>query len=84
MINKIPVIGWILSAAASVSLSVPFWYVWTLCGIGEKYFYWLPSVYQSVPFGDCVGLFISISILKAALTPKLASVDNSNENNNGK
>ena len=58
MINKLPVIGWLLSICASISLSIPFW--------------------------NCVGLFIVISIIKGALVPTLASVSNSNENKNGK
>lgn len=84
MINKIPFIGWALSLLANISLSVPFWICWTACGIGAKYFYWLPAVYQVIPFWNCVGLFIVISIIKGALMPTLASVSNSNEIKNGK
>ena len=84
MINKLPIIGWALSLAANISLSVPFWIAWTCCGIGAKYFYWLPPVYQSIPFWNCVGLFVCISIIKGTLIPTLASVNNSNENKSGK
>lgn len=84
MINKLPVIGWLLSIIASVSLSVPFWVVWTYFGIGAKYFYWLPAVYQRIPFWECVGLFIAISIIKGTLIPSLAHVSNTNENTNKK
>lgn len=82
MINKLLVIGWLLSAIASVSLAVPFWTCWTFLGLGQKYFFWLPTVYQSIPFWDCVGLFIVVSILKGTLVPMLASVTNKNENRN--
>jgi hypothetical protein len=82
MINKLPIIGWILSACASISLSVPFWIGWTACGLGKKYFYWLPDVYQSIPFWDCVGLFIVLSIIKGTLIPKLVTVSNNNKNTN--
>lgn len=64
MINKLPIIGWLLSFVASVSLSIPFWICWTHYGIGAKYFYWLPEVYQHIPFWNCVGLFIVLSIIK--------------------
>jgi hypothetical protein len=79
MINKLPVIGWLLSLVANVSLSVPFWICWTACGIGAKYFYWLPELYQRIPFWDCVGLFIAISIVKGALVPQFASVSQTNK-----
>lgn len=80
MINKLPIIGWALSLIANISLSVPFWIAWTVCGIGAKYFYWLPPVYKSIPFWDCVGIFICVAIIKGAILPSLASVDNSNTN----
>ena len=78
MINAIPVIGWILSIFFTASLSLPFWFIWTVCDIGKKYFYWIPEVYQSIPFWECVGLFMVISILKNVLIPKLASVEQKN------
>lgn len=77
MINKLPIIGWILSSVAAVSLSVPFWVCWTASGLGKRYFYWLPEVYQSIPFWHCVGLFIIIAILKGTLVSKLVHVSNS-------
>lgn len=79
MINAIPVVGWFLSFFVSVSLAVPFWIVWSLCDIGETYFYWLPPVYWHPGFWACVGLFMVIGILKAVLVPRLASVNNDNK-----
>jgi len=81
MINKLPFIGWAFSFIASVSLSVPFWFIWTFCGIGEKYFYFLPTVYHSIPFWSSVGLFMVVGILKAVLTPKFATVSQTVKNN---
>jgi len=72
--NAIPVLGWILSLVFAISTSIPFWICWTVFGLGRRYFYWLPVVYQSIPFWHCVGLFTVIWILKAALTPQFASV----------
>lgn len=79
MINSLPVIGWMLSFGANASMSVPFWLIWTAFGIGRRYFYWLPEIYQSIPFWNCVGLFIVIGILKTVLTPRLVSVSQSNK-----
>ena len=64
MISKLPVIGWLLSFAASVSLSVPFWICWSTCGIGKTYFGFLPQQFHVIPFWNCVGLFIVVGILK--------------------
>ena len=79
MINAIPGIGWLLSFFFSVSLAVPFWITWTVCGIGDTYFYFLPTVYHAPGFWSCVGLAMVASILKAVLIPKFASVSNSSE-----
>ena len=79
MLNAIPIVGWLLSLIFSVSLAIPFWICYTVCGLGVKYFYWLPKVYQAVPFWHCVGLFICISVLKSMLVPKFSSVSNQNE-----
>jgi len=79
MINSIPVIGWLLSLVFTISSSIPFWIIWTHFGLGSRYAYWLPEVYQSIPFWHCVGLFIVISILKSSLTPKFANVTQKNE-----
>jgi hypothetical protein len=76
MLNALPVVGWLLSLFFSISLAIPFWIVWTACGIGETYFYWLPKVYQQPGFWACVGLFMVISILKAVLVPRFVSVSN--------
>lgn len=73
MLNAIPFIGWFLSLMFTISLSLPFWIFWTLCGIGQRYFYFVPPVYLQIGFWQCVGLFTVISILKSALVPTLAS-----------
>lgn len=82
---KLPVIGWFLSGIAAMSLSIPFWFFWTSCGIGSTYFYFLPSVYRSIPFWNCVGLFISINIIGSLIgyvTPRFVSVTNHNGDKN--
>jgi hypothetical protein len=74
MINALPIIGWLLSIGVNISLAVPFWFLWTVCGLGRAYFDFVPAKYQYLPFWHCVGLFIVISILKCVLVPKLATV----------
>lgn len=75
--NAIPVIGWIIDLASKISLSVPFWIVWMLCGIGAKYFYWLPDIYLRPGFWDCVGVFICLGVLGAFSPLRVASASTS-------
>ena len=81
MWNKIPFAGWLISALAAISLAVPFWLFWSFLGIGKTYFYFLPLVYQTIPFWDSVGLFIVISIIKSVLTSKIVTVSNTQKVN---
>lgn len=78
MINALPIIGWIVSFIVSISLAVPFWFLWTFCGLGRVYCYFLPEVYLSPSFGDVIGIFMIVSILKAVFVPKIATNSNSN------
>lgn len=75
MINALPIFGWLLSLFVQTSMAVPFWFCWTVCGLGQIYFYWLPTVYHNMPFWHCVGVFMILSILKAVLIPKLVNVE---------
>lgn len=74
MINKIPIVGWILSFIGSASLAIPFWICWSICGIGGTYFEFLPEKWQSIPFWNCIGLFMSVSIIKTVFVPRFVSV----------
>lgn len=78
MINVLPIFGWFLSFVGNVSLAIPFWICWTICGIGEKYGYFLPEIFQSIPFWDCVGIFMSLSIINTFL-PKLVNNSSSSK-----
>lgn len=78
MLNYIPILGWLLDFLFRVSIAIPFYFLWN--HLAPKYFYWLPPVYQEIPFWDCVWLFMCLGILYHILIPKLASV----EQNNGK
>lgn len=82
MINKLPIIGWLFSFIGSVSLSIPFWIVWI--ALADKYSYFIPEIYQEIPFWHCVGLFIVIPIVRELFTPKFASVSNTHNCEKGK
>lgn len=79
MLNAIPFVGWFLSLLFSVSLAIPFWFVWTVCDVGETYFYFLPAVYHAIGFWSCVGLFMVVSIIKAVFFRGIITVNNSSE-----
>lgn len=76
MINCIPVIGWLISAAFSFCIAVPFYFLWNW--LAPTYFYWLPKVYLAVPFWHCVGLFMLMPMLKILVVPKFASASATN------
>ena len=80
MLNSLPIIGWLISFVTTTSLSLAFWVCWSVGGIGKTYFYFLPDTYQDIPFWNCVGLFIVISIRKGALTPEVFKISNNQEN----
>jgi hypothetical protein len=82
MLNAIPIIGWFFSVLFAASIAVPFWYIWTACGIGEKYAYWLPEVYLHPAFWDCVGVFIVVNIIKDIFLPNFTRATSSSKTNN--
>jgi len=75
MLNAIPVIGWLISFILSVSLAIPFYFIWN--HLASTYFYFLPEVYLNLPFWDTVGLFMIIPILKFMLVPKFGGSSSS-------
>lgn len=75
MLNAIPLVGWLLSFLFSVSLSIPFYFLWNW--LAPAYFYWLPKVYLDVPFWHCVGLFMLMPMVKVLLFPTLSSSSSS-------
>lgn len=81
MLNFIPVSGWILDLFLKMSLAAPFWFIWTVWGLGEKYFYFLPKVYHGPGFWDCVGVFMVVPILRLIFVPQIVSVTQKNTNN---
>ena len=68
------VLNSILHLVFKIVLGFPFWLVWTDWGIGTKYFFFLPNIFQTIPLQECMGLFIALSILSAFI-PKFSSVE---------
>ena len=75
MLNAIPVFGWFISLCINTSLAIPFWYFWNVQEVGRKYFNFLPKNWQSIPFFDCIALFISVSIIQTVFVPKFVNVN---------
>lgn len=75
MIYSIPIVGWLIGFFLHVSLAVPFYFLWG--AMAPKYFYFVPKIYMSLPFWDCVWLFMLLSILKSVLLPHWGSSSSS-------
>ena len=73
MLNAIPVVGWLLTFVGNVSMAIPFWICWTCCGLGQKYFDFLPSQWQAIPFWNCVGLFMIGGIIRSFIPRSIVS-----------
>ncbi len=67
--NRIPILGWIASFFVNLCLSIPFWFVWSVCGIGKHFFFWLPEPFHSPSLWAVLGLFICVEILRNVLLP---------------
>lgn len=80
MLNTIPIVGWLLDFIFKASLALPFWLIWSVWGLGKKYFYFLPQIYFEPGFWECLGLFIAVPILYMIFIPKIVSVSQSNKN----
>ena len=76
MFNMIPGVGWVIDLLLKMSMALPFWLTWTVGGIGEKFFYFLPSVFHVISFWECVGLFIAVPIAKIIFLPSIISNSN--------
>ncbi len=77
--NYIPIVGWLIDLALKISLAIPFWLIWTVWGLGVKYFPFLPIQFQVIPFWNTVGLFMAIPILLHIITPRFVSCSNENK-----
>ncbi len=69
MIYLIPIVGPLMAFVFMFFLAIPFYYLWN--DLAPTYLYWLPPVYHSIPFWDCVWLLMLIGML--ILLPKFSS-----------
>lgn len=53
--------------ASPAAMAVPFWFCWTKAHIGARYFGFVPGEYHDLPLGDCVGVFVVLGVIGAAL-----------------
>lgn len=78
MLNGLPFVGWAIDLFVKISLSVPFYIIWTGFGIGRRFFYFLPDTYLEPEFWNCVGVFIVVPILKGIFVPHIVTVSQNN------
>lgn len=62
----------VICAIACLTGSI-LWFTWTYCGLGAKYFYFLPTLYHNIGFWAWIGLAIMLSTLKGILLPSASS-----------
>lgn len=68
MDSIIKFLNWLLT---SVLMAIIFWFFWVFCGLGSKYFPFIPAQFQAPPLLDIIGLFIAIQILMGIFSPNL-------------
>lgn len=65
----------------AIVTAIPFTISWNC--LAPKYLYFIPSVYQHIPFWNVVGLLIIIWVIGEQIqqiTPKIISIDQTNNN----
>ncbi|MCY3884944.1 MAG: hypothetical protein OXG24_08530 [Gammaproteobacteria bacterium] len=78
--NRIPVLGWIGSVILNLSLSIPFWFIWSVCGVGRHFFSTLlPEQFLKPNLWVILGLFICIEIIRTLLFPRTINLPKDND-----
>ena len=78
MLNFIPVIGWLLSFVFAFCIAIPFTILWNW--LAPIYAYWLPELYQQLPFFHVVGLFMLMPMVKFLISPVRISTTSTSNN----
>lgn len=68
MLTSLPlfiVVSWLWTAL----LAIPLWLLWTVCGLGSRYFAFLPSIWQSVSLPQMAGLLLLLAIARTIASP---------------
>lgn len=79
MINRIPIIGWMISVFFHFSLAIPTYFLWKW--FQPEYFYFVPEPWATIPFWHCVGLLWLIGIAKHVFKLSFVTVSQNNKNN---
>lgn len=66
-LNAIPIVGWCIAAILCLFIAMPVWLLWNW--LAPTYFYWLPGVYQHLPFWHVFGLLWLVSSLRSLFLP---------------
>ena len=67
--------------AFSIVTAIPFTIAWN--GIAQRYLYFIPTVYQKIPYWDMVGIVIVIAVIGECvgkLTPRIFSIKQETKN----
>jgi hypothetical protein len=71
VLNMIPVLGWLLAAVICFFVAIPIYFLWNW--LAPQYAYWLPAVYQQLPFWHVFGLLWLLSSIKGLFLPSVYS-----------
>jgi len=63
-----------LSWLWTLFLALPAWLLWSHCGLGVRYFGFLPTAWQSPSMLDMVALFLLVTIGRSVLWPTRVSL----------
>lgn len=56
-----------LSWGLTSLMAIPTWLLWTVCGLGSRYFDFLPVAWQSISLMNLLGLFWLFAVLRSTL-----------------
>lgn len=73
MLFLLPLLGWAISFTFYLWISIPFWIAWSYFGLGAKFFYFVPEVYQTPSLLEVMGVFAIVSVLKSIFLPSFTS-----------
>lgn len=63
-------LNWLITGA----LALPAWLLWTVCGLGARYFGFLPQAWQGITLPHLAGLFVLAAIVRTVLAPFTAEL----------
>jgi len=64
MVPLVASLGWLWTCV----LAVPIWLLWTVCGLGTRFFSFLSVQWQSVSLPNTIALLLLFAIARTALS----------------